>query len=190
MQEAAGARLRSALEDDGVPKAVHDYKAAIHAFEPQGITLRGVRHDPMLYSYLLDPTYSSHRLAEVATKSERWPSCRRATCCWAKSPARWPRRCSSSPACSRHCPATSPTGSRPCSTSAAAHPSPKPKPNRARSAEPEAEAASPRPRPSPRPKPKPEARPRPRPSRGRTETETTEETETPAAETAADTEES
>ena len=51
-----------------MPKAVHDYKAAIHAFEPQGITLRGVRHDPMLYSYLLDPTYSSHRLAEVALR--------------------------------------------------------------------------------------------------------------------------
>ncbi len=68
MQEAAGARLRSALEDESVPKAVHDYKAAIHAFEPQGITLRGVRHDPMLYSYLLDPTYSSHRLAEVALR--------------------------------------------------------------------------------------------------------------------------
>ncbi len=36
--------------------------------EPQGITLRGVRHDPMLYSYLLDPTYSSHRLPEVALR--------------------------------------------------------------------------------------------------------------------------
>ena len=68
MQEPAGARLRSALEDESVPKAVHDYKAAIHAFEPQGITLRGVRHDPMLYSYLLDPTYSSHRPAEVALR--------------------------------------------------------------------------------------------------------------------------
>ena len=30
--------------------------------------LAGVRHDPMLYSYLLDPTYSSHRLAEVALR--------------------------------------------------------------------------------------------------------------------------
>ncbi len=68
MQEAAGARLRSALEDERVPKTIHDYKAAIHALEPQGITLRGVRHDPMLYSYLLDPTYSSHRLAEVALR--------------------------------------------------------------------------------------------------------------------------
>src|SRR5260221_1236412 len=68
MQEVAGSRLRSALEDEGVPKAIHDYKAAIHALEPQGITLRGVRHDPMLYSYLLDPTYSSHRIPEVALR--------------------------------------------------------------------------------------------------------------------------
>ena len=36
MQEAAGARLRTTLEDEGVPKAIHDYKAAIHAFEPPG----------------------------------------------------------------------------------------------------------------------------------------------------------
>jgi len=68
MQTEAGLRLRSALEDEAVPKSVHDYKAAIHALEPQGITLRGVRHDPMLYSYLLDPTYSSHRLPEVALR--------------------------------------------------------------------------------------------------------------------------
>ncbi len=68
MQGDSGARLRSALEDESVPKAIHDYKAAIHALEPQGITLRGVRHDPMLYSYLLDPTYSSHRLPEVALR--------------------------------------------------------------------------------------------------------------------------
>ena len=30
--------------------------------------LQGVEHDPMLYSYLLDPTYSSHRLADVALR--------------------------------------------------------------------------------------------------------------------------
>jgi DNA polymerase I len=33
-----------------------------------GIGLAGVRHDPMLYSYLLDPTYSSHALPEVALR--------------------------------------------------------------------------------------------------------------------------
>jgi len=68
LNNPAGARLKSALQSEDVPKAVHDYKAAIHAFAPQGITLRGVRHDPMLYSYLLDPTYSSHRLPEVALR--------------------------------------------------------------------------------------------------------------------------
>ena len=68
MQGEAGSRIRSALEDEGVPKAIHDYKAAIHALQPQGVTLRGVRHDPMLYSYLIDPTYSSHRLPEVALR--------------------------------------------------------------------------------------------------------------------------
>jgi DNA polymerase I len=68
MQEGAGSRLRSALEDEGLPKTIYDYKAAIHALEPQGIRPRGVRHDPMLYSYLLDPTYSSHRLPEVALR--------------------------------------------------------------------------------------------------------------------------
>jgi DNA polymerase I len=65
--DAAG-KLRSALTDAAVPKTVHDYKAAIHALAPLGITLEGVLHDPMLYSYLLDPTYSSHRLADVALR--------------------------------------------------------------------------------------------------------------------------
>ena len=60
--------LRSALTDADLPKAVHDYKSAIHALAPLGITSAGVRHDPMLYSYLLDPTYSSHWLADVALR--------------------------------------------------------------------------------------------------------------------------
>ncbi|MGH9538240.1 MAG: DNA polymerase I [Terriglobales bacterium] len=68
LNNPAGARLKSALESENVPKSIHDYKAAIHAFIPQGITLRGVSHDPMLYSYLLDPTYASHRLPEVALR--------------------------------------------------------------------------------------------------------------------------
>jgi DNA polymerase-1 len=32
------------------------------------MNLQGVRHDSMLYSYLLDPTYASHRLADVALR--------------------------------------------------------------------------------------------------------------------------
>ena len=66
--ESISAKLLSALANQEMPKAIHDYKAAIHALDPVGITLAGVRHDPMLYSYLLDPTYSSHRMADVALR--------------------------------------------------------------------------------------------------------------------------
>ena len=64
----AAKKLQSILTDAKVPKAIHDYKAAIHALNPLGISLAGVGHDPMLYSYLLDPTYSSHRLPDVALR--------------------------------------------------------------------------------------------------------------------------
>ncbi|HEY6764074.1 MAG TPA: DNA polymerase I [Candidatus Sulfotelmatobacter sp.] len=65
--EAAG-KLRAALTGVSVAKTIHDYKAAIHALTQVGIELQGMRHDSMLYSYLLDPTYSSHRLADVALR--------------------------------------------------------------------------------------------------------------------------
>ena len=66
--DSAGERMRAVLTDPAVAKSVHDYKAAIHTLDSLGISLAGVRHDPMLYSYLLDPTYSSHRLADVALR--------------------------------------------------------------------------------------------------------------------------
>jgi DNA polymerase I len=69
LDSSAGAeKLRSALANEEQPKSVHDYKSAIHTLASFGVTLSGVRHDPMLYSYLLDPTYSSHQLAEVALR--------------------------------------------------------------------------------------------------------------------------
>ena len=61
-------KLRAILADASTPKTIHDYKAAIHALDSQGIRVNGVQHDSMLYSYLLDPTYSSHRLADVALR--------------------------------------------------------------------------------------------------------------------------
>ena len=64
----AASRLETLISDSRLPKAVHDYKATLHALAPLGISVEGVRHDPMLYSYLLDPTYSSHALAEVALR--------------------------------------------------------------------------------------------------------------------------
>src|SRR5260221_10044573 len=60
--------MKSALEDSALPKTVHDLKSALHHFGEQGIALAGMKHDPMLYSYLLDPTYSSHSLPEVALR--------------------------------------------------------------------------------------------------------------------------
>lgn len=64
----ADTKLRAALSDERIPKAIHDYKPALHALSPFGITVNGVQHDSMLYSYLLDPTYSSHSLADVALR--------------------------------------------------------------------------------------------------------------------------
>jgi DNA polymerase-1 len=66
--DQAWSKLISVLADPAIPKAIHDYKAAMHVFEQQGIAVQGVRHDSMLYSYLLDPTYSSHRLPDVALR--------------------------------------------------------------------------------------------------------------------------
>jgi len=65
--ENAAGKLRQILTS-ATPKSVHDYKAAIHALHPLGVNLQGVHHDSMLYSYLLDPTYSSHRLADVGLR--------------------------------------------------------------------------------------------------------------------------
>ena len=63
-----GTRMREILGDPVIPKSVHDYKAAVHALTALGLTFEGVQHDSMLYSYLLDPTYSSHALADVALR--------------------------------------------------------------------------------------------------------------------------
>ena len=64
----AALELRATLADSALPKSVHDYKSALHSLAPTETTIRGVEHDPMLYSYLLDPTYSSHRLPDVALR--------------------------------------------------------------------------------------------------------------------------
>ncbi|MFI5118087.1 MAG: DNA polymerase I [Terriglobales bacterium] len=58
--------LKRALADEAISKTVHDYKSAMHVFGQHGLTLAGVQHDPLLYSYLLDPTYSTYGLHETA----------------------------------------------------------------------------------------------------------------------------
>ena len=65
---AHGARIARLLADGTVPKAVHDAKSALHALDESAVALAGVRADTMLYSYLLDPSYSAHTLPEVALR--------------------------------------------------------------------------------------------------------------------------
>ncbi|HEY1525219.1 MAG TPA: DNA polymerase I [Candidatus Angelobacter sp.] len=63
------AELKKLLGDPKVPKTVHDYKAALRQLEAHGVELAGVRDEPMLYSYLINPTYTNHSLAEIAVRS-------------------------------------------------------------------------------------------------------------------------
>jgi DNA polymerase I len=64
-----GAEVKSLLGNASVPKAVHDYKTAMRELQARGVELAGVRDDAMLYSYLINPTYTNHSLPEVAVRS-------------------------------------------------------------------------------------------------------------------------
>jgi DNA polymerase-1 len=56
------------LGDAKLPKATHDAKAVLHAFHSAGITIDGVEHDTFLYAFLLDPTYSTYTLKDLALR--------------------------------------------------------------------------------------------------------------------------
>ena len=62
--------VRKILADESVVKATHDYKSGLRLLDSSspGTVLAGVRDDVMLFSYLLNPTYSSHSLPEVALR--------------------------------------------------------------------------------------------------------------------------
>jgi len=60
--------LADVLADPKVPKAFHDYKAALHALHSQGSEVRGARDETSLYSYLLNPTFSNHALPEIGLR--------------------------------------------------------------------------------------------------------------------------
>ena len=67
LDDSDGAQaLKQALADETFPKTVHDSKSAMHALAEHGVALSGVQHDPLLYAYLLDPTYSTYGLRETA----------------------------------------------------------------------------------------------------------------------------
>jgi DNA polymerase-1 len=65
--------VRALLEDASVPKQVHDLKSSLRHLAGEGITLRGVDDDLMLYSYLVNPTHSAHRLSDVAARFSNRP---------------------------------------------------------------------------------------------------------------------
>jgi DNA polymerase-1 len=67
------ATLRPLLEDKTIPKRVHDLKSILHTLAPLGIQLRGVTDDVMLYSYLINPTHTTHRLADVTARFRNYP---------------------------------------------------------------------------------------------------------------------
>jgi DNA polymerase-1 len=68
-----GARLKTLLDDVAVPKTVHDLKAATRALNGHGMTMANVRDDLMLYSYLINPTHATHRLADVVARFTSTP---------------------------------------------------------------------------------------------------------------------
>ena len=65
--------IRELLEDVRVSKHVHDLKGTLRMLESHGIALRGVLDDVMLYSYLINPTHTTHRLSDVAARFSNYP---------------------------------------------------------------------------------------------------------------------
>lgn len=63
-----GSELKRLLHDPEIPKAVHEYKAVLRELGPRGVNLAGVRDEPALYSYLINPTYANHTLSEIAVR--------------------------------------------------------------------------------------------------------------------------
>jgi DNA polymerase-1 len=64
----SASHLKTLLEDERIGKQVADAKTAMRILEEFGIGLRGVSDEISLYSYLLNPTYSSHSLPEAALR--------------------------------------------------------------------------------------------------------------------------
>jgi DNA polymerase I len=61
--------LLSLLEDEKIPKTVHDWKTTSHRLADLGVTLRGPLADTMLLSYALNPTHATQTLVDVVARS-------------------------------------------------------------------------------------------------------------------------
>ena len=60
------AALKPLLEDPALGKYAQNHKYELVVFRRHGIELRGVKSDPMIASYLIDPSRSSHGLDALA----------------------------------------------------------------------------------------------------------------------------
>ena len=67
--DGVSAELKRLLSDEKTPKVIHNYKAALRLMKAHGVELAGVHDEPMLYSYIINPTYTNHSLAEIAVRS-------------------------------------------------------------------------------------------------------------------------
>jgi DNA polymerase-1 len=67
-RDAVLARLRPLLEDPARAKVGQNLKYDASVLANHGITLRGIRHDTMLESYLLDSTATRHDMNSLALK--------------------------------------------------------------------------------------------------------------------------
>ena len=65
-RETVLARLRPLLESDDHPKVGQHLKYDAHVLANHGIELRGIAHDTMLQSYVLNPTATRHDLDSLA----------------------------------------------------------------------------------------------------------------------------
>ena len=65
---AADESIQTALADPAIPKSVCDWKSIEAQMEDAGLALSGVRDDLALYSYLINPTHSSHTLADIVAR--------------------------------------------------------------------------------------------------------------------------
>jgi DNA polymerase I len=67
--DGISAELRLLLSDEKAPKIIHNYKTALRLMKAHEVELAGVHDEPMLYSYIINPTYTNHSLAEIAVRS-------------------------------------------------------------------------------------------------------------------------
>src|SRR5262249_43970783 len=61
--------IKRMLGDPHIAKTIHDYKSALRRLGARSLKLAGVHDDPMLYSYLINPTSSKHSRGEIAVRS-------------------------------------------------------------------------------------------------------------------------